>query len=238
MKYPRPYPQLQLPPKIAFVANYSLVLAFAVLFGTQVYAQDDERLLYEKNMQVAIDLMGKATEIKQLEQAISFFETTHEEQPQEWLPPYYTAYCYLTMTFMEQNTAIKDTYLDLAQENLHKAETLDPLNNEIKILQAYIYQKRVEVSPQTRLEEYGTLAVLTLEEAEKNAPNNPRIYFLRAQNLFFAPEQNGGGLDRACPEIRKAAEKYAQFVPQNPLMPKWGAGLTDYMFFVCQEQGK
>lgn len=194
---------------------------------------------YTANMLVGIGIMDKAMSANELSQAAAFFEHMTEERPADWLPPYYAAYCYVTMAFIEKSSTERDAWLDQAQTYIDIALRIDTRNPELMVVQAYNYMIRTAIDPQNRMEEYGTMAVLTLEEVQKIDPNNPRAYYLQAQNLFFATESQGGGLGKACPLARTAAQKY-QLHPSAPkdIQPKWGAAMTDYMCQICQQVGQ
>lgn len=193
-----------------------------------------EDSIYLANMKQGINIMDKAMDIGQLAQAALFFEDTADEYPHLWLPVYYAAYCYSLMAFLEKNLISKDNYLDNAQQWVERAGFLNTGNVEILIVQALIYQERVQVNPAERMSEYGTMNIITLENAEKLDPNNPRIYYLRAQNMFLTPEIAGGGLQKACPLVEIAAQKYtAQKFDPESIQPKWGAAMTEYMLQIC-----
>jgi hypothetical protein len=187
---------------------------------------------YVKGMKTGIQIMDKAMNVGQLEQAANFFMDMADQRPTDWLPPYYAAYCYTLMSFMEKQKLLKDKYLDDAQLAIEQAQKIADKNSEILVVQAYIYQMRLEVNPLERMEEYGTMANLTLENAEKINPDNPRIYYIRAQNMFFAPEASR---QDACEVVSTAQAKYVTFEPENELSPKWGVAMTDFMAYKCQE---
>lgn len=187
---------------------------------------------YVKGMKTAIQIMDKAMNIGQLQQAANFFMDMADQHPTDWLPSYYAAYCYTLMSFMEKQKLLKDKYLDDAQLAIDQAQKVAAKNSEILVVQAYIYQMRLEVNPMERMEEYGTMANVTLENAEKLDPDNPRIYYIRAQNMFFAPDASR---QDACEVVSMAQAKYVTFEPENELSPKWGVAMTDFMAYKCQE---
>ncbi len=194
---------------------------------------------YTSDMLRVIGQMDRAMTTQELINAASQFEVIGQQAPTEWLPPYYAAYCYTVMAFMtKKDLTLKDTYLISAQYHLDKALRIDSNNVEVLVVQAYIYQMKVDVNPTNRLQEYGTLALMSLEKATTINPNNPRIYYLQAQNLFFAPPYAGGGLDRACPIATIAASKYETYSSPSTLHPKWGEAMTNYMQRVCQSISK
>lgn len=226
-------------------------LFLAILFCaiTPVWAQDTSKETYKdysyitlqptdseyfSNMKQAIAIMDVAMDKSQLQQAINFFTEISDDQPKEWLPPYYAAYCYATMCFMERDRILKDTYLNKAQSFVDRAFSIQPGNAEILVLQAYIYQQRVEIDPTNRIDDYGTLVNIALEDATKLDPENPRLHYLIAHTTFFAPESAGGGMIKGCPLVNLAMQKYEENPPLNEIAPKWGAALTSYMQTICE----
>ena len=79
---------------------------------------------------------------------------------------------------MEKQKLLKDKYLDDAQFAIDQAQKIAANNSEILVVQAYIYQMRLEVNPMERMEEYGTMANVTLDpnalptkNSDRNNPN-------------------------------------------------------------------
>ena len=56
--------------------------------------------------------------------------------------------------------------------------------------------------------------------------DNPRIYFLTGMNVYYTPEQYGGGKKAACPYFQQAIEKYNSYKPKSPISPDWGKEYT------------
>lgn len=193
------------------------------------YPQETE---YVSGMKTAIKIMDKGMSVEQLQQAANFFEDMSYRYPSDWLSPYYAAYCYSVMSFMEKIKLLKDKYLDDAQKQVDIAKRLSPNNSEILAVQAYIYQLRVEVNPEQRVEEFGTMSELTFKQALSVEPDNPRVYYLRAQNAFFSPQISR---EAACEIVIEAQGKYAVFSPANELAPKWGEAMVDFMSQTCQK---
>lgn len=189
---------------------------------------------YFTAMKQGVEIMDKAMDVNQLEQAANFFADITEDQPKEWLPPYYAAYSLATMCFLEKDRLKKDQYLNKAQTFVDRALTIQPNNAEIMVLQAYVYQQRVEVDPISRTDDYGTMVNISIEDAQKLDPDNPRLHFLIAQTTFFAPESMGGGIAKACPLVKIALQKYADNPPLLEIAPKWGEALTNYMNTICE----
>ena len=146
---------------------------------------------------------------------------------------YYTAYCYISMCLQERVPSKKADYLDQAQSYIESAKQLTN-NVEIHILQAYLYQCRADGDINMSASNAASLAASHLEQAQKMDANNPRIYYLKAQHLYFLPSEAGGGLTNACPLIQQAIQKYETYQPSNSIAPNWGQNMTQEMFAVCQ----
>ncbi|MFB9861746.1 hypothetical protein [Rufibacter immobilis] len=143
-------------------------------------------------------------------------------EPKEWLPNYYAAYTNVSLTFLLKDDDQRDQVLDKAQTFLDRALKLQPKESELYVLQGYLHQARLVVSPMMRGMKYSGLASTALEKAKTLNPNNPRVYFLLGQNAFNTPKMFGGGADVAKPILAKAKEKYAAQKPANALLPNWG----------------
>lgn len=57
----------------------------------------------------------------------------------------------------------------------------------------------IMVNPQQYGHTNSTKATMILTEAQKLNPNNPRAAFLLTQNIYYTPEQFGGGKEIALP---------------------------------------
>ena len=45
---------------------------------------------------------------------------------------------------------------------------------------------------------------------------------MQGTSLYYTPEQFGGGKAAACPVLKVAKEKMAQFKPASAIHPSWG----------------
>lgn len=188
---------------------------------------------YVASIQSLIADVEDASSIEDLQNsALQFVELSKSHQ-NNWEAMYYAAYCYISMCAQERVPAQKAIYLDQAQSYIESAKQLTD-NAELHILQAYLYQSRANGNINMSASNATTLVNASLAEAEKMDANNPRIYFLKAQNLYFLPSEAGGGLNNACPLIQQAIQKYETYQPATPISPNWGQNMTQEMFAVCQ----
>lgn len=143
--------------------------------------------------------------------------------PKDWLPRYYQAYARVITCFQSKEDGdVKDQYLDRAEAALTQARKLGGDEAELLVLQSYIYQARLGVSPMLRSMKYSGMVKETLAQAKKLNPANPRIYLVEANNTYYTPAMFGGGADVAKPLYEEAKARFAAFRPASALAPNWG----------------
>ncbi|SET55528.1 hypothetical protein [Hymenobacter actinosclerus] len=148
-------------------------------------------------------------------------------KPQDWLPRYYQAYALLITVFQspKDSDEAKDKTLDQAEAALAQARKLVGADeSELLVLQAYIYQARMGVSPVLRGMKYAGMVNETVAQAMQRNPANPRAYLVQANNVYFTPAMFGGGPEVAKPLYQQAQARYAAFKPASSLAPNWGEG--------------
>ena len=143
--------------------------------------------------------------------------------PAAWEPRYYQARAYLKLGFADKDGDAQDKLFDQAEAALNAATKLVGADQaELLIMQAYVNQGRIMVSPMTRGVVYTGRVQEALGQAKALAPNNPRVYLVLANDLFYRPAFFGGGAEKARPLYEQAQAKFAAFVPAGPLAPNWG----------------
>ena len=176
---------------------------------------------YETVMKANIDKMYQTSSSDELEALASLFFRIGEAEKNKWIPYYYSSYSYVSITFsISEDTKETDRQLDKAQEMLDKALELSPNESELYVLQGLIHSMRI-TSP-TRGMKYSMLSNEALSRAEKLNPDNPRLWFCKAQNLFYTPSMFGGGAEKALPLYEKADRLFKAFQPPHELWPAWG----------------
>ena len=150
------------------------------------------------------------------------FETLAKANPKQFEALYYQALCLVFNSFEETDKKQKDPQLDQAIKLLDKALLIKPQNAELYILKALDYQMKIDIDPMNRGYEFSQKAEQQLAKAFALDPKNPRYFFLKGQNLFYTPEQYGGGKLKAKPYFEKAAKWYKKSKKNNPLDPTWG----------------
>ncbi|MCR5889200.1 hypothetical protein LRS06_15790 [Hymenobacter sp. J193] len=159
----------------------------------------------------------------QLKQVDAKLERAASVKPQDWLPRYYQAYARVITCFVSKEDGdTKDKYLDQAEAALTQARKLGGDESELLVLQAYLYQARLNVSPMARSMKYSGMVNETLGQAKKLNPANPRIYLVQANNVYYTPSMFGGGAEVAKPIYEVAKARFEAFKPSSALAPNWG----------------
>lgn len=178
---------------------------------------------YEEAMGSNIQKMYSAQTAEELTAIANQFERIGAKETDKWLPGYYSAYSYLMILFKNNSLTAdqKNSYLDKAQPILDKLEKDFSGESEVFVLQAMVYQMRI-TDPSLGYK-FSTLANDALAKAEKLNNQNPRVYYLKGCNIFYTPENYGGGAANAKPLLEKAKGLFETQKPANALMPAWGS---------------
>jgi hypothetical protein len=160
---------------------------------------------------------------------IAKLERAASAKPADWLPRYYQARGYLKMGFAAKDDDQKEKFLDQAQTALDQAGKLPGADKaEVLVMQAYIYQGRIQVSPMTRGPVFTGRVHDALEQALSLSPNHPRALLVMGNDFYFRPRMFGGGADVARPYYERARQSFATFKPATALSPNWGAKNVKY----------
>jgi hypothetical protein len=123
----------------------------------------------------------------------------------------------------------------MAQSLIDKSFLLKPNEPELHILQAFLYQVRLQVDPQARAMNYSQKADASLKKAVKDDPSNPRAYFLMGCNVYYTPVMFKGGAKNAIPIFLTAKEKFSEYVADLSFMPTWGEEQNQEMINSCND---
>lgn len=158
------------------------------------------------------------------------FERIANAESDKWHPLYYAGFSYINMSFINQDNAQKDAYLDKAQTYIDKAFEIYPDESELYVIQALIYQGRIQIDPVQRGMVYASKATESLTQALEYNPDNPRAYYLLGLNVLHTPEAFGGGATNACVNFKKAMDLFGTYIPEHVLSPSWGGERNQQLF--------
>ena len=206
----------------------NLVLSIALSFtGITAFAQS----AYEKVMTDKVAKVQQSQNMEDLTALGNDFARIGLKETKEWLPNYYAAFAEIQkgrILMQMGKTSELDTYADNAQKFIDLAERSSPTNVEILILKKMVHSLKMMVDAQARFMTEGSLAAKFLAEAEKIDPENPRITLLKAEDVYYTPEQFGGSKEKGLELFKKAKAQFAVYKNPNALSPTWGKEEADY----------
>lgn len=159
------------------------------------------------------------------------FTRIGDKEKTQWLPYYYAAHTSIEKgrnLMMSGKMDQLDAIATEAQTALDKAAELSKDNAEILILQKMIHGLKMMVDPQARFMSEGMLGADALSKAAKLDPENPRITLLKAEDVYYTPEQYGGSKAKGLELFQKAKDQFVAYQPKTALHPNWGKSEVDY----------
>jgi len=200
------------------------ILLVLLLISLPILSQGKK---YTKSMRKTSEMMNKATDRESRLECVAEFEEIFATYPDQWIPCYNAAELLITTSFEEGDLAKCDELLERASLNMNKAEELAPEESEVEVLKAFYCIGMMSSDPETRGPMYYQDAALSIEEAKKLNPDNPRAHLLDGMMVLNMPDFMGGGPHAAKPIFLKAAEKFKSYENDNPLWPSWGEDLVE-----------
>jgi hypothetical protein len=182
-----------------------------------------------------IIMIRNAKTVKDFKQAAIYFEDLSAHSPSHWLSLYYAALCYIQASHKVEDDQGRDNMLDKAQPLIDRAGKKNPKEPEIFVLQAFLYQSRIQVNPEMRGLTYSRKADANLKQAAAADDGNPRVWSLMGYNVFHTPAVFGGGASKALPLFLKARDRFRSFKPYLPFMPVWGEPENQEMIAECNK---
>ena len=202
-----------------------LALLMAVSITSASMAQSAQ---YEGAMTKQVTLLDDPANFnpQKLQELANTFERIGDAEKTQWLPYYYAGYCNVMIAFMEKDQSKVDPIADKAEAAINKADALSPKNDEVLCIKSLIASSRISVDPQSRGQKYGMEAASMQEQAAQINKENPRVYMLQGQSLFYTPEQFGGSKAGAKEKFQLALQKFGTYKPASSIAPHWGEAYT------------
>ncbi|PZR29274.1 MAG: hypothetical protein DI535_02725 [Citrobacter freundii] len=209
-----------------------ILSAIIALSFIAVNAQSER---YKSSMEKLIATLDTTKTVGGYTEIANSFQRIADAEKTQWLPYYYAALANINAAnslFIAGQTDQIDPIVDKAAPFIAKAEELQKNNSEIFVLKKMYNTAKMMADPQSRYMELGPVAAEALETAKKLNPENPRVYLLEGQDLFFTPEQFGGDKQEAKKKFEEALKKFETFKPADTLAPNWGKMQANY--FISQ----
>ncbi len=193
---------------------------------------------YEAAMRQGLDSMNHISSLKDFQNVANHFERIAVAETDEWLPGYYAAYCYVVLSFKEQESVLKEKLLSKSENFINQIIQIKPDESEIYALQGMLYQSFILLDPQNNAPVYSVKANQSFDKSIALNPDNPRPYYLKGMNLLYTPEAYGGGSETACPLLDRADELFREHVKETDLMPDWGMEYNAQLLSKCKGENE
>ena len=178
---------------------------------------------YESAMKSTLADMNKIQNLFDLVAIANKFDRIGAAEKDQWLPYYYSAYCYILMTTQESDVTKWDDYLNTADVNIGKAEKLNPDMVEILALKGFSSMMRINVDPAARGQEYSMKSVGYLQQANQFDEQNPRVMLMMAQMQYGTAQFFGTDTAPICDQFKKAVALFDQESNDTgSIFPSWG----------------
>jgi hypothetical protein len=209
-----------------------LLSVVVILAANFCFAQSEK---FMKAMEPLVAAFDTTTNREELNVLSNSFQRIAEAEKTQWLPYYYAAlstinaaYTYAMDGSFGDKSADIDPLADKAELLLKKADELNNNNSEIWVGKKMLASLRMMANPMARFQQYAPIAAEALETAKKLNAENPRVYILEGQDLYFTPEQFGGDKAEAKRRFETALEKFRVIRPENSIVPNWGLRSVNY----------
>ena len=215
------------------------LLSFAlVCMSLTAFAQTN----YEKIMTEKIAKIETCKTPEDFQTLANDFERIGSKESSQWLPPYYAAFSQIQkgrVMMRNGNMQELDGVASQAEKFLGLAQSLAGADNaEIHLLKKMAYSLRMMVNPAQRFMTDGARASEELNIAEKLDAANPRIALIKAEDIYFTPEQYGGSKTKGLELFKEALVKYNNYKLKTALDPNWGRSEAEYFISLPVEKTK
>ncbi|WBV59302.1 hypothetical protein PFY12_09545 [Chryseobacterium camelliae] len=186
---------------------------------------------YEKIMTEKIAKIETCKTVDDFQTLANDFQRIGDKEKGKWLPNYYAAFSYIQkgrVLMRDGKMESLDEAADQAQKFVDAAGSTEKDNSEIHLLQKMIFSLKMMVNPQQRYMTYGMQAAEELKNAEKFDAANPRVALIKAEDVYFTPEQYGGSKTKGLELFKQALEKFNAYKPKTVLDPNWGKSEAEY----------
>ena len=210
-------------------------LLFATLISASTLLLSFNPGGYEAAMKRTLGDMKNIQNQSDLVDIANKFDRIGAAEKDQWLPYYYSAYCYILMTTQESDVTKWDDYLNKADANIRKAEVLEANMVEIFALKGFSSMMRINVDPAVRGQEYSMKSVGYLQQANQLDDRNPRVILMMAQMQYGTAQFFGSDTAPICDQFKKAVELFdEQNTDSDSILPSWGRPQAESMAMKCE----
>ena len=180
---------------------------------------------YSDQMKSALNQLDAAETTEAYAEVARDFEEISEKYPDEWLPKYYVAACYIFITLVEDDPLEEEAienYQDKADDILEALEEDRPNESEVYALKALYYVSKITHDPLYKMVFNYWKFKAALEESLAIEPNNPRAVYQQLASDMGKAEQFDNDLTEYCTQADQLLQNWDRYQPQSELHPRWG----------------
>lgn len=197
----------------------SLVLS-AILIATFAMGQNEK---YHQKMGETLGEFANCTSVEDYQDLANQFSVIAKMEPQEWLPLYYEAHCYILISFTGQLASGKqNTYLENASAAIDKMLSLAPGEAEVYVMKAFYHTGYLVVDPPARAMSTSPLISEAISRALSIESDNPRARFLSISNEMGTANFFGSDTAPICEKAVQLLESWDNYDVKSPIHPNWG----------------
>ncbi len=174
---------------------------------------------FEQSMGKAMQLWGEGKN----DEAVALFERIATAEKSSWLPNYYIALVNTSAAFGIKDKTKIDAMLTKSQTALDIELLKNPNNPELIVMQAMIHTAWIAFDPMNNGMKLSPKVKGLYMQAFALAPENPRVVFGQAEFEIGGAKWTGADVKALCKDVEKSLELFANFKPETPFSPNWGA---------------
>jgi len=205
-----------------------LIFSFSSLKSQEVSSKKS----YFEEMDGLIMALNKANTSYAYHNLALDFKRIAEEGKTKWVPYYHASYAFIRAYLLSSKN--DEDFLSEAQRLLKTALRYSKTNDELVVLQGYLYQAHIKGKTGKDAFDWGKKAVMEYDHARYINEKNPRTYFLIGDVLYHLEKGFGRNRENACNHFAQAEEKFNSFVPRSSYSPNWGKDANRLMLSKCK----
>ena len=210
-------------------------IIFLVIMGLTVGLKGIDETYYQK-MGESLALFAQSTSVSDYQQLANRFATISKVNPDEWLPIYYEAQCYILMSFAETTGPTnQDDHLDVAKTAMDKILVMAAEESEVHALNALYHTARLVVNPMERAQFTAPLVNGAIAKSLSLDPNNPRAKYIRLTNEIGTAQFFGEDTSPYCNTALELLSTWDSFQLKSPIHPVWGKNMVQQIVDSCGE---
>jgi hypothetical protein len=189
---------------------------------------------YYSKMGETLAQFGTSNSVGDFQNLANQFHVIAGVEKSEWLPLYYEAHCYVLMSFMDQQeSSVRDGYLDRAGSLIDQMEEKAPDEAEVYVMKAFYHTGRLVIDPPGRAMNTSPLISAALGKALSIEPDNPRAQFLLISNELGTARYFGSDTAPICEKARHLLQSWDDYELKSPIYPSWGRNETEGIVSDC-----